>query len=472
MAKRAARASRSVVLAAGTLALVGTLVALSLQVAPASSDGARAVAQVAKMPGISPGDAPADGPGSVIPDSYLISLTSGEPSQVAVEHRALGAEVDRVFTRALRGYTALMTASVARKVAADPRVRAVTLDRRIQAADQETPPGIARVGAPNSDTRAGDGAGAVDADIAVLDTGIDIDHPDLNVAGGTDCVSRGLFGGPLGARQASLGSESAADPAAEPPPSPEPLTDPEDYDDTRGHGTHIAGIAAAKDNGAGIVGVAPGARLWAVRVLDSRGNGSLGTLVCGIEWVTAHADVIDVANMSLSGLDPDLGCEDGALHEAICGSVAAGVTYTVAAGNSGKDAEDYSPASYDEVITVSSLADFDGKPGGKGVNAAPLTCPGTDDEFSPFSNFGPDVDLVAPGVCIVSTWIRGGYTQLSGTSQAAAHVAGAAALYLATHPSATPAQVRSALIAAGSTDWASQTDPDSRPDPLLDVGSF
>lgn len=446
-------------LAAGALVVAGALVALSLQAAPASSDGAVAAAQIGKMPGIPAADAP----GSVIPDSYLVSLKDGEPAQVAAEHAALGARVDRIFTKALRGYTAEMSATVARKVAQDPRVRTVTLDRRIQAAEQETPPGIARVGAPDSDTKAGDGVGAVDADIAVLDTGIDVDHPDLNVVGGTDCVSRGLLDGPLGMREASVG-------AADPPSEPE--TDPEDYDDTRGHGTHIAGIAAAKDNGVGMVGVAPGARLWAVRVLDSRGNGSLGTLVCGIEWVTAHADVIDVANMSLSGLDPDHGCEDGALHEAICGSVAAGVTYTVAAGNAGEDSDDYSPASYDEVITVSALADFDGKPGGKGVNTSPLSCPGTDDEFAPFSNHGSDVDLVAPGVCIVSTWIRGGYTQLTGTSQAAAHVAGAAALYLASHPKATPAQVRSALIAAGSKDWASETDPDSHPDLLLDVEDF
>lgn len=452
-----ARRGRFAILAAGALA-VG-LVAVSLHAAPSSGEDAVAAAATAKMPGV----APVDGPGSVIPDSYLVSLTRGEPAAVAADHAVLGAQIDRLFTNALRGYSARMTAKVARKVAADPRVRAVTLDRRIQAADQETPPGIARIGAPLSDTKVGDGAGAVDADIAVLDTGIDIDHPDLNVVGGTDCVTSGLFGGPL-AQLASVG--------AEPSPEPERLTDPEDYDDTRGHGTHIAGIAAARDNGVGVAGVAPGARLWAVRVLDGRGNGSLSTLVCGIDWVTAHADAIDVANMSLSGLDPDLGCQDGALHEAICSSVAAGVTYTVAAGNAGEDSEEYSPASYSEVITVSALADFDGKPGGLGVNPAPLTCPGTDDEFASFSNFGPDVDLIAPGVCITSTWMRGGYAELTGTSQAAAHAAGAAALYLASHPAATPAQVRAALIAAANQDWVTSTDPDSRPDPLLDVAGF
>jgi subtilisin family serine protease len=391
--------------------------------------------------------------GSVLPDSYLVSLKDGAPAVVAAEHAALGVRVDRVFTHALSGYLGHMTAAVARTVAADPRVRVVTLDRRVKAADQETPPGVARAGAPNSDTVSGDGKGDVDADIAVLDTGIDIDHPDLNVVGGVDCVDQGggLFPFATGPDDGSS-------------------TDPDSYDDPKGHGTHIAGIAAARDNGIGVVGIAPGARLWAVRVLDSRGNGSLGTLICGIDWVTAHADVIDVANMSLSGLAPDKGCSDGGLPEAICRSVAAGVTYTVAAGNAGQDAEDYSPASYDEVLTVSALADYDGRPGG--LATAPASCPGTDDEFAQFSNYGPDVDIVAPGVCITSTWMDGGYAELTGTSQAAAHVAGAAALYRSEHPDATPAEVRAALIAAGSQEWDTASDPDDRPDPLLDVKDF
>jgi subtilisin family serine protease len=428
--------------------LSGTLGAATLVAAPATGGRARPVLA-----------------GSVIPDSYLVALKDGAPTAVAAEHAALGVRVDRVFTHALDGYMGRMTADVAATVARDPRVQAVTLDRRLTAAGQETPPGVVRAGAPRSLSRSGDGKGAVDADIAVLDTGIDIDHPDLNVVGGVDCVDQGagLFG-PLGdATAASVGADPA--PSATPTPSK-----PADYDDPKGHGTHIAGIAAAKDNGLGVVGIAPGARLWAVRVLDADGNGSLGTLVCGIDWVTAHADVIDVANMSLSGLDTDKGCSDGGLHEAICRSVAAGVTYTVAAGNAGDDAANYSPASYDEVLTVSALADYDGRPGG--LAPTPSGCPGTDDDFAGFSNFGPDVDLVAPGVCIASTWKDGGYAELTGTSQAAAHAAGAAALYVSKHPDATPAQVRAALIAAGSQDWFTSTDPDDRPDPLLDVEDF
>jgi subtilisin family serine protease len=428
--------------------------------------------------------------GDVVPGSYLVTLTGGDPAAVAADQAELGVRLDRVFSHALDGYSAHMTAAVARELRADPRVRAVTPDRRVAAADQGIPPGIVRTEAVQSSTRSGDGKGEVDADIAVLDTGIDVDHPDLNVVGGVDCVSGAGFGGPLGDGAASLvptgtpaptpaptgtparpgTAAPTATPTAAPAPSPAEDTDPRDYDDTRGHGTHIAGIAAARDNGVGIVGVAPGARLWAVRVLDSEGDGTLASLICGIDWVTAHADVIDVANMSLSGLDPDQGCRDGGLHEAICRSVAAGVTYTVAAGNDSADARDYSPGSYDEVLTVSALADYDGKPGGE--SSAPATCPGTDDDFATFSNYGPAVDLVAPGVCILSTWMRGGYATLSGTSQAAAYVAGAAALYRSSHPKATPAQVRAALIAAGSQNWDTATDPDGHPDPLVDVAGF
>lgn len=477
--------------ALGALAAAVVLAATALGTAAGSDrDAAREHAPEMRLPETRPAGAAVAGAavaGDVIPDSYLVTLASGEPAAVAAEHAALGVHVDRIFTLSLAGYTGRMSAQVARTVAADPRVRAVVADRMISAADegtlvqsavaQSTPPGVQRVGAGLSSAKAGDGSGAVDADIAVLDTGIDVDHPDLNVVGGVDCVSQDTLPRPE--------PDATSSPSAVPSPVPtltaapvaraasvgvpgfDPITS---YDDTRGHGTHIAGIAAARDNGVGVVGIAPGARLWAVRVLDDVGNGSLGTLICGIEWVTAHADVIEVANMSLSGLDPDLGCSDGALHEAICRSVRAGVTYTAAAGNAGSDAEDYSPAAFDDVITVSALADYDGRPGG--LTLPPLACPGTDDQYAPFSNWGSDVDLIAPGVCVQSTWLRGGYASLSGTSQAAAHVAGAAALYLAGHPDATPAQVRAALIAAGSTGWDISTDPDSDADPLLDVSGF
>lgn len=142
------------------------------------------------------------------------------------------------------------------------------------------------------------------------------------------------------------------------------------------------------------------------------------------------------------------------------------MTYVVAAGNDSEDAANSTPAAYDEVITVSALADFNGLPGG----GAPSTCRSdVDDTFAKFSNYGADVDTIAPGVCILSTWMAGGYNTLSGTSMASQHVAGGAALYKATNPSATPAQVKSALQSRGSLDWNDVDDPDPTKERLLDV---
>jgi subtilisin family serine protease len=230
----------------------------------------------------------------------------------------------------------------------------------------------------------------------------------------------------------------------------------------------VAGTIAAADDGRGVVGVAPGARLWAVRVLDSHGHGALSSVLCGIDWVTANARVIDVANLSLGspGHKPaGSGCRTGdAFHDAICRSVAAGVTYTVAAGNQATDAGRVVPAAYDEVLTVSALADFDGLPGGRGRDGCRRD---QDDTLADFSNHGPAVDLIAPGACIVSTWPGGGLAMASGTSMAAPHVAGAAARIRAAHPGERPAQVRAALLAAAGTDWNPHDDPDGRAEPLL-----
>lgn len=195
-------------------------------------------------------------------------------------------------------------------------------------------------------------------------------------------------------------------------------------------------------------------------------------MICGIDWVTRNAGVIDVANMSL-GADVRRAdtstCTDGSMHQAICESVRAGVTYVVAAGNSKKDASTFIPAAYDEVITVSALADFNGLPGG----GAAATCRSDqDDTFAGFSNFGADVDLIAPGVCISSTWKDGGYSTISGTSMASPHVAGGAALHKVANPTASPAQVKAALQASGSTDWNDVDDPDPTKEMLLDLTSY
>ena len=157
------------------------------------------------------------------------------------------------------------------------------------------------------------------------------------------------------------------------------------------------------------------------------------------------------------------------MHRAVCRLVGSGVTVVAAAGNNHFSASRLVPASYNEVITVSALADSDGRPGSRGGKACySWGSYDKDDTFANFSNYGSDVDLIAPGKCILST-VPGGYGFLSGTSMAAPHVTAAAALYKASRPTATPSQVRSALRAFGNHDWKQSTDPDGTHEPLLDV---
>jgi subtilisin family serine protease len=372
--------------------------------------------------------------------SYIVMLRPATDSaSAAAEHaRSYSATVDHVYQHAIHGYSAHMSATAAARLARDPRVLLVQPDGVVTQAAQTLPTGIDRVDAELSPTAAINGVDErVNVDVAIIDTGIDLTHPDLNVY-------------TAGAKNCSTGHSAR---------------------DGNGHGTHVSGTVAALDNGIGVAGVAPGARLWPVRVLNNSGSGSFSSVICGIDYVTAHASEIEVANMSLGGSGSDSACgsNQDAMHEAICNSVAAGVTYAVAAGNEGGDARNHVPAAYDEVITVSALADFNGQPGG---GAAPTCGADVDDTFANFSNFGADVDLIAPGVCILSTWKGGGYNTLSGTSMATPHVAGAAALYKATHPTATPSAVKSALQAAGTTNWNTATDPDGVPDKLLNVATF
>ncbi|MFP4553836.1 MAG: S8 family serine peptidase, partial [Actinomycetota bacterium] len=283
--------------------------------------------------------------------------------------------------------------------------------------------------------------------MAILDTGVKIGHPDLNVYQATDCTSS-LFG-------ACVANG--------------------DLDDGHGHGSHVAGISAARYDGAGTTGVAPGARIWSVKVLDSSGNGLLSWLIAGIDAVTQQAEYIDVANMSLAGQ-----FSDQTFDTALANSVAAGVFYAVAAGNSATDAASFSPANHPDVMTVSAVADGDGAAGGLGA----FGCRDgeSDDWFASFSNFGSVVDIAAPGVCIYSAWNDGGYRMASGTSMAAPYVAGAAALHIA---DTGRDQDGSGTIDGADVDAVRQTlladalpqghacgfggDPDSHAEPLLFV---
>ena len=386
--------------------------------------------------------APMSASGSDRSGSYIVVLNdSTAPAKVASDHATkFGAKVDYLYRAALKGYAAHMSATAAERVANDPRVQFVQRDGVVHASAQTTPTGINRADADLSPTAKINGLDErVNVDVAVIDTGVDLDHPDLNVY-------------TAGAKNCSTGISA---------------------DDGNGHGSHVAGTIGAIDNTNGVVGMAPGARIWPVRVLNNQGSGTFSAIVCGIDYVTAHASEIEIANMSLGGSGSDDGncgnTNNDAMHKAICNSVAAGITYVVAAGNSSADASTFVPAAYDEVITVSALADFNGLPGG----GAAATCrTDVDDTFADFSNYGADVDIIAPGVCINSTWKGGGYNTISGTSMASPHVAGGAALYKANNPGATPAQVRTALRSAGTTDWSNSDDPDGIKEPLLNVSTF
>lgn len=380
---------------------------------------------------------PALANGEAIPDHYIVVLAPGANSATVANSmaREYGLTVGHIYSHALNGFAARIPSARLERLKADPRVLFVDEDRVMTIQAQTIPTGILRIEGNLSSTQSGNGSGSVNVDVAVIDTGIQTNHPDLNVVGGKNCV-RGK----------------------------------NTIEDGNGHGTHVAGTIAAKDDGVGVVGVAPGARLWAVRVLDNNGSGTTSTVICGIDWVTANAATIEVANMSLGGSGSDSVCGGSdTYHNAICNSVNAGVTYVVAAGNSSANANNFRPATYEEVITVSALADFDGAPGGLG---SPTCRTDVDDTFANFSNYGADVDIIAPGVCILSTWKGSGYNTISGTSMASPHVAGAAALYKANNPGATPAQVKNALLNAGNYDWNNVDDPDGIKEPLLNVKGF
>jgi subtilisin family serine protease len=249
----------------------------------------------------------------------------------------------------------------------------------------------------------------VNADIAILDTGVSLTHPDLNVYRNVSFVD-GVTSG----------------------------------DDDQGHGSHVAGIAAAEDNTVGVVGVAPGARIWAIKICDKFGECKISDEIKGLEYATQHADEIDVLNVSIENPNSP------ALNKAIKEAVNAGITVVVAAGNNASNAATSSPANSPDVLSVSAIGDSDGQCGSEGPDMENSGKSVADDSFAFFSNYGPDVKLAAPGVNVFSTYNGSSYALDSGTSMAAPHVAGAAALYKAQFPDATPEEVISALTSSGT----------------------
>ena len=382
----------------------------------------------------------------VVPGQYIVVLNDnvanpGATAQaLAAQHRV---QLLAVYQHALKGFAFAGPPAAAGGIARNPLVAFVEPDQEVHAHchlgdPQVVPTGIQRTFAdenPNITIDDNDDL-RIDVDVAVLDTGIDLDHFDLNVFAGVDCTK-----GP----SCEVGG---------------------DGNDGNGHGTHVSGTIAAIDGGGGVVGVAPGARLWAVKVLRNDGRSFLSDVIEGIDYVTANAGAIEVANMSL-------GCEctSNALNTAIANSVAVGVVYTVSAGNRDADASDFSPANHPDVITVSNLADSDGLPDGIGG----ATCNGNDDDtLASFSNWGSLIEITAPGVCILSLWKDGMCAVLSGTSMSSPHVAGAAAL-LASGANAPTNKtealaIRQTIIDEGNFDWTDDSG-DGIQEPLLDVGN-
>lgn len=376
--------------------------------------------------------------GDVIPNEWIVTFrdnVTANPSALestvgALSDPSSGVEVTSTLPEI--GVVAIKippgSATALADVQDDPNILAIEPNRIVEAFGQTVPTGINRtdaepaVASPITPTTV---IKPVNATIAIIDTGIDANHPDLNVVRSVSFVPNGSL------------------------------------EDKCGHGTHVAGIAAAKNNNIGVVGVAPGAKLVSVKVLEKnvlgRCTGSDVSVLGGINYVMAHANETDVANLSLGGT------KSIAENTAVARAVASGVTMVVAAGNSDEDASNFSPASEPTAITVSAVADTNGKCGGLGpsVDLRDAHDPSkmitnTDDSFASYSNFGELVDIAAPGTKINSTVPlsrnpQGYDATFSGTSMAAPHVAGAAALYKSVNHSARPSQVLDALLAIAST---------------------
>ena len=260
-------------------------------------------------------------------------------------------------------------------------------------------------------------------------------------------------------------------------------------EDGYGHGTHVAGTAAAPRNSIGVVGVAPEAELVAVKVFTDAGNSTESLVLCGFDHVMSlnadgdPANDIDVMNMSFGEQRAWGDCQTDALHAAVCAANAAGIIMVAGAGNSAVNAGTFVPAAFPEVISVSALTDFDTVRGGLAGCKFILELFSTecDDTLALFSNYGASVDVVAPGVFVHSTWPGGTYRTSSGTSMATPHVAGVAALMAAAAPGLTPAQAMTNLrtsgecpdgtVAGADASCAGQgtwpDDPDGIPEPMI-----
>jgi subtilisin family serine protease len=334
-----------------------------------------------------------------IPHHYIVVLdidATGESADFSTAvtrardlSATVGGGVTNVYGHAINGFSAWMSDDQAVALSEDPRVRFVEEDSVMFATITQTNPpwGLDRIGQralplSQSYTYTSTGAGV---NAYIIDTGIRRTHTQ--------------FGG-----RAFTGFDS--------------IRDGQNTNDCHGHGTHVAGTV-----GGSTYGVAKNVRLFAVRVLSCSGSGSNAGVIAGVDWVTANRIRPAVANMSLGG-GPST-----ALDNAVRNSIASGVTYAIAAGNSNANAANFSPARVGEAITVGATTRTDAR--------------------SSFSNFGSVVDIFAPGSAILSAWRTSdtATTTISGTSMATPHVAGVAARFLQNNSTASPATVRNELVA-------------------------
>lgn len=320
--------------------------------------------------------ASAQGQGQKIADSYICVFDASVTASRVPEHANAAAQeatgkIGHTYIKALKGFSIRASAQgLAKMRAKNPNIayceqdQVVTTFQRKPGGGGTTQPAQT---VPWGITRVRGGAAGTFATAWVIDSGVQLNHPDLNVDS---------------ARSRSFVTDTS--PA-----------------DANGHGTHVAGTIAAINNTIGVIGVAPGATVVSVRVLDRRGSGSNSGVIAGVDYVAANGQPGDVANMSLGG------GVSAALDTAVINAAATGVRFVLAAGNSSTSATTSSPARANgpNVYTVSSFANGD--------------------TWSSFSNFGnPPVDFAEPGSAINSTWIGSSYNTISGTSMAAPHLAG------------------------------------------------
>jgi subtilisin family serine protease len=359
--------------------------------------------------------------GDVIPGSFIVVLNpegitfrkdgSYEGNQAALrtvansllaKYRISEEKLGFVYGTVLDGFSVRLSSEEFEVLKNDPAVKYIEKDRVISIAQGNRPGGGGGGGGstgqvtPWGITRVGGFVNYTGNNVAwVLDTGIELTHPDLNVS-----TSNGFTAFTSG-RDAN-------------------------FNDLNGHGTHVAGTIAAINNNIGVVGVAAGAPVVPVKVLDSRGSGSYSGVIAGVNWVGARGTSGDVANMSLGGPISQ------ALDDAVLAASNNGIKFVLAAGNSSTNANNSSPARVN------------------GPNIWTISAMNSSDVFASFSNFGnPPVDYCAPGVSINSTWLKGGYNSISGTSMASPHAAGVL------------------LLGNAKTSGFVQNDPDGNPDPII-----